>query len=325
MKQGKNRFDFQLNSVNALLTESKNHENPALWLFLNDLRTPMFMLESLSKMYAQLHNKAFFTELKDRFKEVEDVLGAIDYYAAFLNEFHGDEKIVESVKNYFGRKTEEKIALFNDVLIKGGWSSGKTIKKIDEGLALAKWQSEEEEINSIEKYYQKQIKKIHEFIDETTFNFDNVEEDVHELRRKVRWLSIYPQAIRGAIQLHEESGSAEHLKEYLTEETISSPFNKLPMSKEISHHLYLEKNHFLALSWLISELGKLKDKGLKITALKDTFQEIYFLKDEDAFHKAYEVLGNEYPKMETLLDEASTVSQIFFSKKILDKLIWGVD
>jgi hypothetical protein len=60
MKQGKARFDYQLNKVNVLLTESKNQENPALWLFLHDLRTPMFMLESLSKMYAQFHNKAFF-------------------------------------------------------------------------------------------------------------------------------------------------------------------------------------------------------------------------------------------------------------------------
>ena len=325
MKQGKARFDYQLNKINILLTESKNHENPALWLFLHDLRTPMFMLESLSKMYAQFHNKAFFSELNERFKEVEDVLGAIDYYASFLREFHADEKIPSTVKNYLEDKTREKIIIFNEILLKRGWNTGKTIKKINEGLEIAKWQNQEEEIANIEKYYYKQVKKIHEFVGETNFNFVNVESEVHELRRKLRWLSIYPQAFQGAIQLHEVKISSEQLKRYLTDEIISSPFNKIPESKDTKHHLFLEKNHFLALSWMISELGKLKDKGLKITCLKDAFQEIAFLKDEEAMNEAYRVLGSDYPKMETLLKQAGIVARDFFNEKILDKLIWGVD
>jgi hypothetical protein len=283
------------------------------------------MLESLSKMYAQFHNKAFFTELKERFKEVEDALGAIDYYAEFIRQFHGDEKITEPTKKYLEEKTKEKITLFNDILMNGGWNSGRTIKKINEGLNIAKWLDEQEEIGNIEKYYYKQIKKIHEFIQETTLNFDNVEDDVHELRRKLRWLSIYPQALRGAVQLHEVKGSTEPLKKYLTEQIVASPFNQLPESKELIHHLFLEKNHFLALSWVIFELGEIKDIGLKITALKDTFQEIYFLKDEEAMKEAYLVLGEEYPKMESLLKDASVISEAFFEAKILDKLVWGVD
>jgi hypothetical protein len=325
MKQGKARFDNQLNKVNVLLKESINHENPALWLFLHDFRTPMFMLESLSKMYIQFHNKTFFTELNVRFKEVEDVLGAIDYYAAFLRAFHANEKIPNSVKNYLESKTREKIARFNEILLKRGWNNGKTIKKIEEGLFIAKWQNHEDETVAIEKYYDKQINKINEFVDKTTFNFKNVESDVHELRRKLRWLSIYPQALQGAIKLHESKTDNDHLKKYLTEEITTSTFNQLPESKHVKHHLILEKNHFLALSWMIAELGKLKDKGLTITVLKDAFQEIAFLKDEEALKQAYHVLGEDYPKMESLLDQAGKVAEDFFNDKIIDKLIWGVD
>ena len=325
MKQGKARFNYQLNKVNLLLTESKNHENPPLWLLLNDLRTPMFMLESLSKIYTKFHDKAFFTELKERFKEIEDALGAIDHYAEFLREFHADEKIPESIKSYLENKTREKVTAFNEILTKGGWNDGKAITKINEGLEIAKWQEEEEEVANIEKYYGKQISKIKEFITETTFDFDNIEDDVHELRRKLRWLSIYPHAFQGAVQLHETKGSAAQLQKYLTEETVSSPFNQLPESENLSHHLYLEKNHFLALSWIIADLGNLKDKGLKITELKDAFQEIFFLKDAEAMNESYLVLGEEYPKMETLLQKASVVSKAFFEEKILDKLVWGVD
>lgn len=325
MKLGKARFDYQLNKVNVLLSEAQNQENPALWLFLHDLRTPMFMLESLSKMYAQLHNKPFFTEINERFKEVEDVLGAIDYYASFLREFHADEKIPATVKNHLESKTREKIALFNNLLTKKGWTDGKTLRKINEGLTIAKWQNQEEEIANIEKYYYKQVRKINEFVGETTFEFNNVESQVHELRRKLRWLSIYPQAFQGAIQLHESETNLTNLEKYLTDEIVSSPFNNLPNSLATNHHLLLEKNHFLALSWMISELGKLKDKGLKITALKDAFQEITFLKDEEAMNEVYRVLGDNYPKMDTLLKQAGEVAQTFFNEKILDKLIWGVD
>ena len=325
MKLGKARFYHQLEKVNTLLLESKNHENPPLWLLLNDLRTPMFMLESLSKMYTKFHNKAFFTELKERFKEIEDALGAIDHYAEFLREFHANEKIPESIKSYMENKTREKIVSFNEILTKGGWNDGKTMAKINEGLEIAKWQEEEEEITNIEKYYHKQIEKIKEFIIETTFDFDNIEDDVHELRRKLRWLSIYPRSFQGAIQLHETKESATQLKKYLTEETISSPFNQLPESVNLGHRLFLEKNHFFALSWIIADLGKLKDKGLKITALKEALQEIFFLKDAEAMNESYLILGEEYPKMETLLQKSSLVSKAFFEEEILDKLVWGID
>ena len=42
-------------------------------------------------------------------------------------------------------------------------------------------------------------------------------------------------------------------------------------------------------------------------------------------NEAYLVLGEKSSKMETLLKEASVVSQAFFNEKILDKLVWGVD
>lgn len=325
MKQGKLRFDYQLDKVNALLTESKSQENPALWLFLHDLRTPMFMLESLSKMYAQFHNKAFFTELNERFKEIEDVLGGIDYYAAFFREFQNEEKIPNPVKAYLEVKTREKILIFNEILLKKGWNNGKAINKINEGLKIAKWQNQEEEIANIEKYYYKQVKKINEFVGETSFKFVNIEAEVHELRRKLRWLSIYPQAFRGAIQLHEVRADSERLSRYLTSEIILSPFNQIPESKFTKHHLYLEKNQFLALSWMIAELGKLKDKGLKITCLKSAFQEIQLLKDEDSLNETYRILGDDYPRMESLLQQAGDVAKDFFKEKIIDKLIWGVD
>jgi hypothetical protein len=109
MKNGLSRFTFYLEQIKALLNNARKQKNPSLWLFSNNARSPFFMLESLAKIYAKMHNPKMFGNLKDKFKFIEDVAG-------------------------------------------------------------------------------------------TNYHFVNVENDVHELRRKLRWLSIYPQSLRGAIQ-----------------------------------------------------------------------------------------------------------------------------
>ena len=80
MNKSMQRFDIQIKKIATLLDNAKNKENPALWLYLNDLRTPMFMLEGLAKMYANLHNKKDFSKIKEQAKEIEDALGVVDFY-----------------------------------------------------------------------------------------------------------------------------------------------------------------------------------------------------------------------------------------------------
>lgn len=321
MKAGMSRFDIQLNKVEVLFTEARTQENPALWLFLHDLRTPLFMLEGLAKLYAQLHNKKDFTKLKETLKVLEDILGAIDYYAAFVREFSSNDKIPVALKNYLADKTKEKIAVFNTILKQDKWLDGSKINEIRKQLGKLDWQNEEQEIKEIKSFYQSQIQKIHEFIDETTFIFDNVESDVHELRRKIRWLSIYPQGLQGVVKLEEIKTINPNLSKYLTEKVINSPFNQLPVSDKLSIFLSLEKSRFLAISWMIAELGRIKDDGLRIKILKDAIQETSFLTDENALIESHRLLGEGYPETSNLLNQAGKVAESFFKDKILDGLV----
>jgi hypothetical protein len=321
MKLGKSRFEFQIAKVEKLLLQAKSHENPALWLFLNDLRTPMFMLEGLAKMYAQFHNKKEFTKLKETFKEIEDIVGEVDYYAAFVREFSTNESIPTYIKVFLREKTNQKLSLLNSILINKNWINGKQLKSISLLFDGLKWQKEEDEIVELKGFYHEQIQKIQDFIAETTLEFKNVETEVHELRRKLRWLSIYPQGLQGVVQLSDNDSTESSLKKYLTPEVLDSPFNILPVSEKNQQFLFLEKNNFFALSWMIAELGKIKDNGLKINVLKDALQEINFLKDADAYQQAYQILGKDYPTMETLLNQAGETAKTFFDDKILDNLV----
>ncbi len=321
MTQGKLRFKIQISKVQALFDQAKTKENPALWLFLHDLRTPMFMLEALSKVYSDLIDKKLFTSLKEKFKQVEDALGALDYYAAFQKEFSPKSEIPETVKSFIANKTIEKTHLLNLLLKDGEWLNGLQLKKINKQLESVKWLAEAKEIAALKCFYLKQIKKIHEFVEETTFVFDNVEEDVHELRRKIRWLSIYPQALQGVVKLEETKPVAKHFKKYLTNEIVTSKFNQLTVAENVKDFLTFEKNHFLALSWMISELGTIKDSGLRIEALKNALQQTELHNDSAATKKSLELLGKTQPDIEILLKHASEISQKFFEENILNDLI----
>jgi hypothetical protein len=117
MKNGSQRFEYYLAQLQILLAKAAKQKNPALWLYQNNMRTPLFMLEALAKMYIGIHNKKKFTKLKEHFKLLEDVLGAIDYYDSFAKEFSKNKNIPASVVNYLQAQTREKIQSMNELLM----------------------------------------------------------------------------------------------------------------------------------------------------------------------------------------------------------------
>ena len=100
MKNGLARFEFFLNQLQILLDKSAKQKNPALWLYQNNARTPLFMLEGLAKLYAGIHNKKKFTKIKAQFKLLEDTIGAIDYYDSFAKEFVAKKNIPAALTSY---------------------------------------------------------------------------------------------------------------------------------------------------------------------------------------------------------------------------------
>jgi hypothetical protein len=325
MKNGSARFEFFLSQLQILLTKSAKQKNPALWLYQNNVRTPLFMLEGLAKMYSSIHNKKKFAKLKEHFKLLEDVLGAIDYYDSFAKEFSKNKTVPAAVTTYLQAQAREKIQSMNELLTEKEWlgENAGRIKKIQKKLGEADWLKEEKEIEAIKDFYGEAIYEIVEFTAKTKFHFDNVEADVHELRRKLRWLSIYPQAFRGCIQLRNSKIAPKHLTKYLTKEIITSPYNKMPDAGDVAYFLLLDKNYFYSLSWLIAELGKLKDSGLKIVAIKEALQQTGGLSEEESFKKAYQLLDKKQPKLQQLLDDAEKICKIHFSEHNLEHLVIG--
>ncbi|UAY51364.1 hypothetical protein [Ferruginibacter albus] len=323
--QGFTCFDFYLSKLEVLLNKATSQKNPALWLYRNNARTPLFMLEALSRAYAAMYPEFKFSKLDARFKVLEDALGAIDYYDAFAKEFAINKAIPAPVLTYLQAMTREKTQNFNEILKEKSWITDKDpkIEKIRSKMSEIKWRKEAADIKAIKEYYDLSIKEIIKFTRRSDFHFENVEADVHELRRKLRWLSIYPQAFCGSIQLSKVPKVPAHLKKYLTKEIVSSPFNKLPDAGDKKHFLILEQNHFYALSWMIAELGKLKDEGLRVIVIKEALQQNTSLSDADAFKQAYKITGTKQLTIKKILDRSDDICKKYFAEKNLQHLVIG--
>ena len=325
MKNGQARFDFFLTQLQTLLDKAAKQKNPALWLYQNNARTPLFMLEGLAKLYAGIHNKKKFTKLKAHFKLLEDAIGQIDYYDAFAKEFAGNKKIPATVVSYLQAQSREKIQSLNEILTEKDWiGSGKSrIEKIRKKLKKADWLDEPKDVEGIRDFYFSSINGILEFSNQKNFHFENVEKDVHELRRMLRWLSIYPQALKGCIQLSQAKKSPAYLSKYLTKAITGSPYNVMPDAGDLRYFLLLDKTRFYALSWMISELGNLKDSGLRLEVIKEALIQSGSTDEKAALIKARSFLGNRQLTEQQVLDQAEAILKTFCKEQNLESLVIG--
>lgn len=327
MKNGHLRFEYFLNQFQALLVKSSKEKNPALWLYQNNARTPLFMLEGLAKMYAGIHNKKKFSKIKEHFKLLEDAIGQIDYYDAFAKEFLINKKIPATITTYMQAQSREKIQSLNEILLEKNWLGDGAVRlnKIRKKLEKVDWQDEKEDISNIQQFYLTAINKILEFINKKDFRFTDVEKDVHEFRRMIRWLSIYPQALRGCIQLGKAKTKApEYLKKYLTKAITTSPYNVMPDAADQKYFLLFEQNRFYALSWVIAELGNLKDNGLKVEVIKEALLQTSKITEKDALAKAYKLAGPGQKTIAQVLAAAGKLSKTFCKEKNLELMITGM-
>ena len=325
MKYGPKRFEFFLDQLQVLLSKAAKQKNPGLWLYQNNARTPLFMLEGLAKLYSGIHNRKKFEKIKSQFKLLEDILGAIDYYDAFAKSFSTNKKIPAAITAYLQAQTREKIQSLNETLTEKEWLGAPSIriKKIKDKLQSADWLKEKKEAEELNDFYGAAIYEIVEFVQAEKFKFKNVEADVHELRRKLRWLSIYPQALRGVAQLSNTNSKEKALAKYQTTAIISSPYNKLPDAGEAKHFLLLNKQYFYALSWIIAELGKIKDSGLSVIAVKEALQQTNPLSDAAAYSKAYQYLGKSQAQLPQILNDAGAICKTYFNEHNLEHLVIG--
>lgn len=316
-----NPFLFYSNQLQTLLAKSATQKNPALWLYQNDARTPLFMLEALTKLHDLAFDEKIFSKWNKRFKKLEDALGQIDYVFVFEREFKINKKISKEVVSYFDSAVISQAERLNQRLLNKEWLSGKLLNfnvKISEFTCLY----DEEYLNEIRIALEKEVTRIEVFCQKSNFTFTKLEEEVHELRRKLRWLSIYAQALNGLIQLKKSTKPKKLSINYFTKEVINSPYNKLPQRPKGLATLEFDSNSFFILSYLIKTIGKFKDDGLRLEALANAIAVTENITAKKATEKAIKLLGLKSNIETEILKSASALAKTAIEKdKVLQTLI----
>jgi hypothetical protein len=259
-----NLYDQYLKQLTGLLFDSSHQDDPAYWLYLNNARTPLFMLEAITRILYKSTSDKEAEKWHSLFKKLEDILGQIDYYDVLIKQFKPNKAIGEEPVRYLEKKLDKVTSKLNRKLKKKEFylpslnevTQSGAFDFNDKGLLIAFHEQVKTEILIAEEFF-------------STFHngFSDFEEQVHDLRRKLRWISIYSTCLGGSVILKPGPKKYKWEKEFITRKEIESKFNKLPVKKGWSFYIPINKKAFYALSHVIDKLGEIKDKGLAIEAL----------------------------------------------------------
>lgn len=263
---GHRRFIAQLSRLLPCLKQAAAAKDPALALYGTPARQWFFYLQALCRIYRDVQDKKPFKALGELFKAAEDQLGKVDYWDGWLKD--SSSLSPKQIAALEGHKADE-LARLSALLKENDWLSDDFagIRTIIEKLADVEWHGVAKDRREVADFLRDECKELDEDFRAGEFDFAEVELGVHEFRRKLRWLSIYAQALDGLIQLRPVAKVDAGFRAYMTKATLESRFNILPAPQSGVEPLYISAPLFYAMSWVITEIGGLKDAGLKVEAM----------------------------------------------------------
>lgn len=301
-----------------LFKKAQSSKNPALYLYSKNARTPLFMAESVTRILMALSANPNFEKWHKVFKKLEDTIGEIDYYDAALKNFSSNKLIEKESLDYLLKKKNKLVDKLNKKL-----TEKEFYLPIFNEVLLANELNLNDKliIGEIKKHLTQELDNISEFFGQFHDSFDNMELQVHELRRKLRWISIYAQSLNGIIVLKPVKEKYEWEKEFITPAEKTSLYNNLTVTKNLNNYIYFNNKAFYALSNIIRKLGEIKDVGLSILLLEKCIRKTHFVKIGNIQQKAQEQLKLNTSEHD-LLNEAHKILLLFLKKYgIQDELI----
>lgn len=260
-------FEY-LQALQNIAAKTGSNDNKAINFYKLAGRNILFKLEALCRIYKGINDKDLFEKINDQVKSAEDLLGQYDFEVWFAQQFKSTEgSFFDSLNNSlqdFEKSFEVAFKTSRFIPANSG-----LYEELSADFNKVKWPGEREFAEQLTAFLIKKIEKVIKEYEDGSFDLSEPEEGLHELRRKIRWISIYASVANGFIQLKPGPLPNPDLQRYQTEEIIHSPFNELPKKPRGVNAIQIQAPHFYALSWMIQELGIIKDRAL----LNSTFEE----------------------------------------------------
>lgn len=267
-------------------------------------RTLFFRLETLARIGAGIGDKDDFERARALFKQAEDQIGAYDFYAAYIPLFNENKNCRMAFLAAFGEQLEKrKISLRDHLITWSGKEATETTKAFLQHCENIRYEDEDSFKEAFGKFIIKSLEKIVRDYQEGKYETDDIEAGLHELRRKIRWISLYIQVSQGIVQHQPSQQPDKKFTKYITKETLASPFMKLPVHTSFTQPILLRTETYGALSWMIATLGVYKDEALSMAL---------FAEHPD-MENCYKSTKPEKQTVADILDNVKTVSHQFFT------------
>jgi hypothetical protein len=317
----KELFTARLKQLEELLSKSKAQKQPGLFFYHNRGRNILFNVEALCRIFRLTRSKKFYDKWYREFKMLEDIMGSMDHNEAMWNEFSKYKDLKSSAENLYQKRFVEIEKYLGDVLLNEGWLSGIKINEFRSELSVQTFPDDKKVTSEIANFIIDEMSVLEKEYKKGKLDISKLEEGVHEFRRKLRWISIYAQVLNGLVQLRHVKVFDKAMEKYCTPEIMKSPFNVLPKPALNVMPIYIQSQYFYALSWLIAELGIIKDSGLKQLSFNDTVRNAKFkvAKDKDALIKSFEKKV-EYTHEDISSIAESIVDEFIYTDRILHRI-----
>ncbi len=227
-----------------------------------EVRRHAFMLEGLLRLYKRKYPK--FEKRLEKIKALEDQLGACDYWHALLHDAVEVNLDLSAQRYIEGQLRKEQISILR--LIQQKWSlkaEKNSLKKFRARIEKEEWPSNKGDA----QFLAKELRRCAMKISELDLDMNQLEEGIHELRRQIRWLSIYFFALRGFVRLDPRLNPIPEYEALLSSPIASHPYARLPVDDIDNQTRSISKSLYLRLTEAIDHLGRIKDQGQRVEGL----------------------------------------------------------
>ncbi len=218
-------------------------------------RGPLFSIEGLARIYEDQYPETM-TSLRDQSKEFEDRLGTLvdlGEHVAYAKEIGASDRVMRLLR----KKVTEDREAFLIWLQENKWvdTDDFRLEKWERKVAATDWDGPKKD----RRYVLEQLIASTKQLRHNDWDLSELQDGVHDFRRRLRWLSIYSQSLADLMVMDDRT--LNRWDAILTEPIASSQYADLPSADKLKFPILLPRALHLELTQAIYGLGNAKNAG----------------------------------------------------------------
>lgn len=256
-----------------------------------DLRRQVFLLEGIGKVYERRYDEA--GETGEAAKELEDALGGLSATRtnlAYAQHVKAPADVIAHLEKAERDAKKDLKKVLTDSWLPDAKGRAPALKELVKDWGEAKW----DDYASDKKYLRGELVRRLVKVSDTSFDMNQLETGIHELRRQLRWFPIYTEASNGLLQLDTTKNPVKHYEPMLTVQLATSKYVDLPDDSREVGAIHISKSLYTALMKLTLDLGGVKDAGEPVEALFMAYQATGKARTlDDAKQQVFKLIGGD--------------------------------